>query len=192
MRFAPGREREHHVQYDVPAPLGRVEDAGAITETGVLVLYGASLTGGEIQHDDVADHVADLLTVRAHVLNRRAAYRAGNAAQALDSRAVGVHRARNERVPIFTGADDKEHVLRAGAHEDLLDRYLQYQSRPSGIRYDQVAAAAEHEQPQLLLACVSDGLPHFVVAASFDKISCRSAHLKRRQRRERHVFLDVH
>ena len=116
-------------------------------------------------------------------MHRRAADRTGNSAEALQPRAVGLDRSCYQCVPIHARAGKEDRApMRRGKAGDVRDANLEDKARESGIGNDEVAAAAQHEQWQLVRArepnCVND----FGFAARFGKVARRSTDAKRRER----------
>src|SRR5437867_1548190 len=89
---------------DIPPSVRALEPAVPITEVTVLRGERAALEGGPIETDDAHERLGDLLSVRAHVLYRRAADRPGDARQALDAGPAACHGALDQGVPIDSGA----------------------------------------------------------------------------------------
>src|SRR5436305_1026162 len=103
-----GYEGIGDAQDDESSTFAGVEDAGAVGEAACLRAQLAHLIVAEIENLDGLDRVRNFLAVGSYVLYRRAAHAAGNAAQALNARAVRGHAARHKSIPRFTGADFKE------------------------------------------------------------------------------------
>jgi hypothetical protein len=114
----------------------------------------AALAGGHVPYlvrDRVEDpHPGDglghLLAVRAHVLNRRGAGRAGNAGQALDSGEALGHRECHDVVPGLAGLDRHQHVVALGHDTDAGGADQYDRPRNALISDNDVAAPGQHEE----------------------------------------------
>jgi hypothetical protein len=123
-----------------------LEDAGAVREPALLGRHRHDAVGDPVVRVHRHDRVRDLLSVRAHVLNRGRPGRARDAGETLDpGQAVGDGTG-DERVPGFAGRD---------AHHDgsgvPLDKAYpagtqqHHPARKSFVGDDDVAAACQDE-----------------------------------------------
>src|SRR5438093_780148 len=142
----PQRDLEH----DIAPPVRALEAAVPIAEGTLPGRKRAALERRAIETGDAHQRLGDLLPVRAHILNRRAAHRPRNARWALDAGPATLHRPLHHRVPInaSAGAD-----LGAGPVAELhpTDRDAHDQSREPRVEENDVAAAAQdvHRQEAL-------------------------------------------
>ena len=109
-RFASGSERKGDAQNDESPTLGSVENAAAVGEAAGFAAEFANLPIFQVQYKRRFNRVGNFLSVSADVLHRSSAYASGNAAQALDSRALAPHRVRDEPVPRFAGTGVEENL----------------------------------------------------------------------------------
>ena len=189
---AAGMQSVAHPQNDVPSALAGVEDAGAIAEPAGLRAQFVNLPVAQIECHHRGDDLRHLLPVSAHVLHRRSAHAAGNAAEALHAGAIAGHRVGHEPVPLFAGAyiEDHRSIFPALFHPAEAD--LERQPRPPGIRDHQIAAAAQHEQRQAAGARKIHRRGNVIRRFRLSQKTRRSSHLECGQRRERNIFLNVH
>src|SRR5690348_1648328 len=87
-RLASGGERKSDAQNDVAAALAGVEDAGAVGEAAGRIAKLAQMAILQVNGLHAFDGLRNFLTVGAHILHRRPAHAARNAAEALDAGAV--------------------------------------------------------------------------------------------------------
>ena len=84
-----------------------------------------ALEVGSVETGDGDERLRDLLTVRAHVLDRRGAHCPRDARETLDAGQAPVHRLPDERIPIGAGRhlhqDGVARVLKRGALQADLD-----------------------------------------------------------------------
>ena len=112
VRLASGRERVGDAQNDESSALGRIEDAGAVSEAAGLAAEFAYLAVFEVEDLDRLDRLRNFLPIGADILYRRAADAARNAAQALDARAMRHDSVRDEAVPGFSRAGVEQELCR--------------------------------------------------------------------------------
>src|ERR1035441_2839255 len=90
---------------DVPTTVDRVEPAAAIFKaafTGCELYKGALF---EIERANQLDCRSNFLPICPHILNRCAAHCAGNAGQALNTRAALRHYTLDKSVPVLAGGN---------------------------------------------------------------------------------------
>src|SRR5216683_1698419 len=97
-------EAQRDLEHDVPPSVLALEAAVAIAEGAVLRAERPALERRAIEAFDAHQRLGDLLSVRAHVLDRRAAHRPWNARQALDPGPAALHHVLHQLVPIDPSA----------------------------------------------------------------------------------------
>ena len=161
-------EAEGDLGDDVAVTVGRVEDAVAIAEAAVRVGQGDEGEGFEIEGTHGVDGLGDLLTVGADVLYGGAADGAGDAGEALDAADALLADVLDELVPVHSGRDVEVDVAAAGdgcqaRGFDGTDGDAENQSIEAGVADQQVAAAAQGEEFQLLVAGEADGFQQLIL-----------------------------
>src|SRR4030095_7971354 len=104
-----------------------------------------------IVSDHAIDDARDFLAVRADVLNLRPAYGTWNHGQALHATQVTRHHRADELIPRLTRPDMCDGVAVHLAQGDSSHHHVQDDTWESFIGDDEVAAAAEHEQREIML-----------------------------------------
>src|SRR5690349_10011636 len=99
-RLARGSERKSDAQDDVAAAL-----AGAVGEAAGRIAKLAPMAILQVNGLHAFDDLRDFLAIGAHILHRRPAHAAGNAAEALDAGAVAGYGASHKPVPLLAGSD---------------------------------------------------------------------------------------
>src|SRR5262249_54735731 len=181
------RKPERNLQHDVFVAMRGVQDAGAVGEAAVGVAPVAYFAGRNLEHAYGGDGLGHLLAIGADVLHRRSADSSGNSAETFKTSAIPGDGHGHEVVPILPRASGE---FRAGTLNSK-ESDLQHHAWPASIGNHKVTAAPQHEQRQTPIGCVADGVFDFNLGMRFDKIPRGSAYLKRGQRRERDVFLDL-
>src|SRR5262245_33581326 len=138
-----------------PQPVRHLEDHVAVGRAALehaVPVREATVRGGQREHAtrrrveraDAADGLGDLLTVGAHVLDRRGADETGNATQAFETGPATRHRVAHQIVPDLPrrrGQLDRGAADLAGLDAPLRD--AQHEAVHPAIGHDEVRAAAE-------------------------------------------------
>ena len=183
------------MQYDESSALRCVEDAGPVAELAPFIAQIAHLAIVQVENLNRGNGLGHFLSVGADILHGRAAYTAGNAAQAFDAGTANHHGARNEFVPGLSRAGIEKNlavIVACGLLVDPLKRNFQHQARPPRVGDHQVAAAAQNEQRQVARARERNRLLHFADVAGLDEEPRRASYFDGGERRERNVFEQEH
>ena len=90
-------------QHNKFIPACAVENAGAIRKAAIGIAEVQNGAGGNLQNRaDAGDGLPNFLSVSAYVLNGRAAYGAGNPAEAFNAAAILADSEGHKAVPVFT------------------------------------------------------------------------------------------
>jgi len=184
------REAIGNSKHDVSALLRGVEDAAAIGKTAIVIAQFKDLSSLDFQDAHAGDGFRYLLPVSADILDRSAAYCAGDAAEAFNPCVAFSHSVIYERIPIVAGAHMKDIVSGFCLLRNSANRDLQNQSWPALVGDDEIAASTQDEERALPFSSVGQGCSDFIVSCGLDKIAGRASYLKGGQRSQRNVFLD--
>jgi hypothetical protein len=191
-RCALGRQPIVHPYNHVPSALSGVENARAVTESAGLGAQVMELSISHIEGEYRIHTLGDLLPVGPHILHRRAAHAAGNAAEALDPGTIARHRPRHESVPWFSRSHFESRLPILTALFNPAHRHLEREAWPAGIRDHQIAASSQHKEGKSTAPRECDARLHLGDGRRLQKKSRRTADLEGCQRRQSHIFLDPH
>ena len=185
---APGvLQGEAHPQHHEPVGV-LLEAAVAVGEAALLVGERDGLAGAAVVGDDLGDRGGDLLAVRAHVLDRGGARRAGDAGQALHTGQSGLDRTGDRVGPVLArGEREVRAVEREAAGGDAQGRAVE-----ALVADDEVAAAADDQQRGPGLVGRADRRDDLVVGGGRDEAGCRAAEAEGGQRGEGRVVEFLH
>src|SRR5438445_6507794 len=128
------RQAKRDLQHNVAPARRRIEDAGAVGETGIAVLNLANLALLQVQRTHADDGLRNLLAVSAHVLYWSSAHSAWNSAHALDPSAIALDCVVVKSVPTFARARAEKSGAILGGLRDAPDADLQHQAGETRIR----------------------------------------------------------
>ena len=146
----PWRELEGDVEDDVAAGVG-LEPGGAVAEAAVGVGERADAVQPAVPDPDLRDRLGDLLAVRADVLDRGRADRAGDAGERLDADPAALDRACATSSSQTSPAATRHHHAAAGeSPSSTSGRTPRVATSTTGaveplVGDHEVAAAAEHQ-----------------------------------------------
>ena len=160
-------EAEDDLGDDVAVALGGVEDAVAIAEAAGRARQCDEGEGFKIEGAHGVDGLGDLLAVGADVLDGGAADGAGDAGEALDAADALLADVVDEVVPVHASGDVEVDVVGAGDGGQArgfqgADGDAEYESVEAGVADQEIAATAEGEDRELLLACELDGFEELI------------------------------
>ena len=130
---------------------------------------------GALEASHRHEAVRDLLAVRADVLDRRRAHRAGNSGEALDPGASPLDRLAHEPVPLDPRPGDELHPVRRVAERDAADGDLENEARESSVCDHEVRAPADDLHPQPSLPRGGERLAQLRLGPAFVEIPGRPA-----------------
>src|SRR6185437_8655755 len=114
-------------QNDVTPALAGVEDAGAVGEAAGRIAKLVQMAILQVNGLHAFDGPRNFLAVGAHILHRRPAHAAGNAAEALDAGAVAGYGASHKPVPLLAGSDVENEFVAFLALFQTADANAQHQ-----------------------------------------------------------------
>ena len=178
-------EAEAHAKHDVP---------GAAPEPARAIGKGA-LRAGQLNHSTGLaivgphrdDRVGDLLPVGADVLDRRGAYEARDARQALDSRQPIGHASRKQVVPRLARRRDQLDAIAPGLYRHAPGEDPQHSAVEPGVGDNQVRPSSDHQEGLAGSVHGGDRLEHLLLALRLDQPAGWPAESERGQLRERNV-----
>ena len=187
-----GVEAEGDGGDDVAVAVGGVEDAAAVGEVAVGGREGDEGEGFAVEGADVGDGLGDLLTVGADVLDGRAADEAGDAGEALDAGEVCLADGEGEGVPVGAGGDGVGDGLRGAVEERRSgEGDVEDEAGKAGVGDEEVRAAAEEEEGEVVLSGVLDGGEQLGLGGDFEIEAGGAADAEGGERGEGDIVLDV-
>src|SRR5262245_40742443 len=189
-RLSVRSQRVSDHRYDVSVASLGVEDAGAITETALLVAQFGEPSGETVKDANGSDRLAHLLPVSADILNGRAADTARNPAQTFDARQIALDTLANKLVPILAGHGNNDDPVAFVAPSHAFERHMNDQPRKTFVGDQRVAPAAENEERKAALFSERKRREQFIFLTRFGEKARRAADPQRCQRRERYVLLN--
>ena len=185
---AVGIESELDLQHD--CGIGVLENACAVTESEFIAADPAVLAGGTVQQSNPPDRVGDLGAVRADVLHRCRACRAGYPRQTFQAAEAVVQRGDDDVVPHGTRLRAQDIAVDADArigqpnHRQVGHVVGQHDIRPAG----------QHQHPLIGFGVTPVQGAHHVEdlfgALAGDQAACDRADTQRGQRSDRHLLGD--
>src|SRR5439155_26729876 len=122
-RLAP--QSQGNGEDDEAVAVAPLEAAAAVHEFALSVGEHDLGQAGALEASHRHEAVRDLLAVRADVLDRRRAHRAGNSGEALDPGASPLDRLAHQPVPLDPRPGDELHPVRRVAERDAADGDLE-------------------------------------------------------------------
>ena len=182
----PSIEREPHREHD-PAAGRALEDARAVGEAARVRLELGDLAARAVEDAHGGDRVADLLAVRADVLDRRRPDGARDAREALHAgQALGDAR-RDEGVPRLAGLHvEHDAAAVAGLARDPGGEDADDRAGEAVVGDDDVAAAGQHEQGLAGRVGLADRRDEFLLGGGLHEPPRRAAEAQGREVRQPH------
>ena len=180
---AVGVEDELDLQHD--GGVGVLENACPVTESEFAAADPAVLSGGPVQQPDPSDRVGDLRAVRADVLHRCRACRAGYPGQALQPPETVLERGDDDVVPHRAGLRAKDVAVDADARIGQPD----HGQVGHIVGQHHIGAACQHQHPVIRV----QGAHHvgdLLGALTGDQAAGDRADTQCGQRSERHLLGD--
>ena len=169
-----------------------LEDARTIAEPAFIASQGDDATTLQLQRLHADDRLADILSVRADVLDRRGAGGAGDAGQALDAGPCPRHSHGNDAGPRLSSGDSNGG---AGAidtlHHDPAQGHMENQSGEPFVRYQKVASATEDEKRMSAPARPCHRPAELIDRGRAEEETRRPADPESGQRSQQHVALQA-
>jgi len=126
------------------------EYAGAVCEPAVGIIEFRDPVRCAIQNAHTRNDLADILSVGAHVLHRRAAHSAWNPAETFDPRKISICAILHERIPLDSRSDRKPAVAFIVRRLNAFNLNFDNQPRVAGIGDNEVAPAAHYKGRTIL------------------------------------------
>ncbi len=122
-----------------------IKDTSAIRETAGFIAEFANLQVAKIKDLHGFDRLRHLLSIGADILHGSCAYGTRNTAETLDTCTVVRHGVRDEVVPIHARAYVEYPGVTVVSFFDSSNADVDDQTRPAGVRNENVAAPAKHK-----------------------------------------------
>lgn len=178
---------------DIAPTLSRVQKAGPISESAVGIRQLDKAARLCVKAPDAVDGLRNFLPVRAHILYGRAASRARNACQALHAGKVTIHGKLHQAVPALARGGPQHHRPTTCRQTfNSLQCHVQHKPGKAAIRNQQVAAAAQYEERELLFVREPDRIRDILLSGRRGEPTRVATHAQGRKRRQRYVLLQVH
>src|SRR6185437_12037154 len=182
---------QRDLEDDIPPSVLSLEPAVAVAESAFTRREGTTLERGAIEACDADQRLGNLLTVRAHVLDRGAADRPRNTRQALNSGPTTLHHALQQRVPI-----DARPGAQLGARSvtqlDPADGDAQDEPGETCVEEHDIAATAQDVRGQLPLGGIGERGADLVLATTLDEVAGLSSEPECGVASEGDVFTQLH
>lgn len=178
---------------DVAAAGVGVEEAGAVGKAAGFVGELGEGAGVEVEGADGVDGLGDLLPVGSDVLDGRGTSEAGDAGEALHAGEVEGARVENEGVPVEAGGDPEVDPVLAGwsGNQRVAESEMEDEAGETAIRDEEVGAAAEGEEAEVVGPGEGDGFEELGLGADLDEEAGWAADAEGGEGGEVDVFLNL-
>jgi len=138
------------------------------------------------------DRIGYLLTISSDVLDRRASDAAGNAGEALDAANSLLAEGHDEGVPVCAGGRGCiEDVALSGCLGWRSDGHVENQAVEATVADEEITAAAEDEERQVVLASEAHGFDQLGFSSDFAEKTSRTTDAQGGIGRERDMLLNT-